>query len=525
MAAPSYATDLNDIFLDGGGTVWTLVGGGRMTDPETDDYIQGSSCWSHDPFNSGAEGGVYPSTETVASGDAIYYWIKGDIAAALATHAAGGMQCLVGSAATALKCYYVRGSDDYAYGGWICVPIDPTMTPSTTIGSPTSTAAWFGAQWYIPSTGPSKGYPFKVDAMRHGRQIEVTAGDSGTPATWDLVSAHDAATARMWGICQPTNTGAALQGLIYWGTGSAAVYSRDSNRTVAIIDTEWTASNFTQVLFAHASNDVEWDNVGVIALGTSNRGIIDVTADGAVTWTNSVFQGIDTTTLLANCTFDGTKWLSTNEVDGGGASLLGCKILTPTVAADSYSLLWDVATDPNGLIDGMEFSKGTNSHHAIAFGTTSPLTMNLTGIDFSGFTNTIGSSAAPIHVKRTSGTVTINLSGCTGITADGYKSDGATVVIVQSVTVSVTVLDDSDGSELQYAHVYLVDEATRATVIMSAETNASGVAAVGYTGSTPLDVVGWVRQWDLSGDDYTPKDIAGEITANGLSLTVRLSPI
>ena len=101
MAVPAYATDLNDIFIDGGGTAWTLVGGGRQTDPETDDYIQGSSCWSHDPFSSGIEGGVYNSTETVASSDAVFVWIKCDVIATLATHAAGGMQVLIGSSATA----------------------------------------------------------------------------------------------------------------------------------------------------------------------------------------------------------------------------------------------------------------------------------------------------------------------------------------------------------------------------------------------------------------------------------------
>jgi len=489
MAAPTYATDLNDIFLDGGGTAWTLVGGGRQTDPETDDYIQGSSCWSHDPFNSGIEGGVYPSTETVASGDAIFYWIKGDIAAALATHAAGGMQVLVGNAATALKCYYVRGSDDYAYGGWICVPVDPTITPSTTIGSPTSVAAFFGAQWNIPSTGPSKGYPFKVDAMRHGRQIEITAGDSGTPATWDSVAAHDATSTRQWGICQPTNTGAALQGLIYWGTGAAAVYSRDSNRTIAIIDTEWTATDFTQLLFAHASNDVVWDNVGLIALGTSNRGIIDVTANGAITWTNSVFQGIDTTTLLAGSTFDGSKWLGTNEVDGGGASLLGCKILTPTVATSSHGLLWNVATDPNGLLDGMEFSKGTNAHHAIEFGTTSPLTMTLTDCVFTGFGADTTTSAA-LHIMRTGGTVTINYTG----TVPTYTSEGATVVLVSSKEATFTPIENGSAFTItkNSDNSVLLDVAsvTGAAVVYSYDGALDGTATTVHliiVGKEPID--------------------------------------
>ena len=440
MAAPSYATDLDDIFTEGGASSWFLIGGGRETDPETDDFIQGSNCWSHDPFASSIQGGLYPSTETVAADDAVYVWMKCDIPATLDTHAAGGMSVCIGSATTAYNVYYVRGKDDYAYGGWICVPVDPTISASTQVGSPSSTTAHFGVWWDVPSAGASKGYPMKIDAMRHGRQIEVTVGDGTTPATWDSVAVYDAATIRMWGICQPTNTGAALQGLIYWGTGATAVYSRDSNRTIVLIDTEWTATDFTQILFAHASNDVEWDNVGLIALGTSNRGIIDVTADGAVTWTNSPFQGIDVTTLLAGSTFDGSKWLSCNEVDGGGASMLGCQILTPTVATSSYGLLWNVATDPNGLLDGMTFSKGANAHHAIEFGTTSPLTMTLTDCVFTGFGADTTTSAA-LHIMRDTGTVTINYTG----TVPTYTSEGATVVLVSSKEATFTPIENGSA--------------------------------------------------------------------------------
>ena len=441
MAVPAYATDLNDIFLDGS-AAWGLISGGKQTAVETDDYIQGSSCWSHDPFSSGIEGGMYNSAETIATDDAVYVWIKADIAAAMATHAAGGMQICMGDTSPVVTpnydAWYVRGSDDYQYGGWICIPVDPTTTPSTTVGSPSATRSWFGARWNIPGAGPNKGYPFKVDAMRHGRQIEITAGEVANPATWPLLATHDATTSRQWGICQPTNTGAAIQGLLYWGTAAASVYSRDSNQTIVVNDTEFTIAAFTQILFAHASNDVEWDNVGLIALGTSNRGIIDVTANGTIKWTNSVFQDIGATTLLSNCTFDGTKWLGTNEVDAGGASLLGCKILLPTVAANSYGLLWNVATDPDGKLDGMEFSKGAAAHHAITFGTTSPLTMTLNNIAFgTGFSGTAGGTTGDetFHVLRTSGTVTINLLGCTGNV--GYRTAGATVVIAQSVSVVV----------------------------------------------------------------------------------------
>jgi len=457
MAVPAYATDLNDIFLNGS-AAWTLVGGGRQTAVETDDFIMGTSCWSHDPFSSGLEGGVFNSAETVATDDAVYVWIKCDVVATLSTHAAGGQRILIGNSATTLDSFYVLGSDDYQYGGWKCIPVDPTFTPSTTVGGGSTGATnWFGAQWNVPSTGASKGYPMKVDAMRHGRQLEITAGEIANPASWDATAAYDSATARQWGICQPTATGAEIQGLIYWGTAAASVYSRDSNRTITIIDTEWTSTDFTQILFAHASNDVEWDNVGLIALGTSNRGIIDVTANGAVTWINSVIQDIDTTTMLAGSTFDGNTWIGCNEVDSGGGSLLGASILTPTVAANSYGLLWNVNADPNGSLDGMTFSKGTNAHHAITFGLDIPTTnITLTDCAFgTDFSATQGGTTGDetFHFLDTTGTITLNLVGCTG--NKGYRTEGVTVTIVDDpVTTQITVTNTSD-TPISGARVFL----------------------------------------------------------------------
>ena len=137
MAVPAYATDLNDIYTDTAN--FTLVGGGRVTVSETDDYIQGANCWSHDPFSSGIEGGIHNSSETIAADDAVFIWTKCDVAATLATHAAGGIQCLIGSSATDYDVFYVAGSDDYIYGGWKCYPVDPAIAPSTTVGTPTST--------------------------------------------------------------------------------------------------------------------------------------------------------------------------------------------------------------------------------------------------------------------------------------------------------------------------------------------------------------------------------------------------
>ena len=461
MAVPAYATDLTDITTSF--TIdWNLVsegGGGQnsLTAPETDDYIQGTEAVSRNPFSTSIRGVAYDRAAiTVATDDAVFHWWKADVAAALDSFANGGVHLIHGASLTAYKKYYVAGNDTYQKGGWRCTPIDPTSTSSLDRGSPGSPDYdTFGVAFDVPATGPSKGFPFKADMIRHGRQVEVTAGEVANPASWDTFADYADADARRWGILQGTDTGASLQGIAVWGTATTAVYSRDSNKTIVLDDTlGFTVTDFTQILFSHASNDIEWDNIGLVALGTLNRGIIDVTADGAVAWKNSVFQGIDTTTMLASSVFDGSTWIGTNEVDSGGGSLLGASILAPTVAADSYGLLWNVAADPDGELDGMVFSMGANSHHAIEFGTSVPTSMTLRDIDFTGFGAADDANDSTFNFLDTAGTITLNLVGCTG-NVSVKAPVGLTVIVVNDpVTVTVKAVTVA-GVGIQDARVHL----------------------------------------------------------------------
>jgi hypothetical protein len=121
------------------------------------------------------------------------------------------------------------------------------------------------------------------------------------------------------------------------------------------------------------------------------------------------------------------------------------------VAADTSAVVWNVATDTDGYLDDMYFSKGTNAHHAIELGTTSPTEVTLRGITFSGFNASNAQNDSVVHVKRTTGTVTINAVGCSGTVS--YKTDGATVTVVSdSVTITITV-QEVDGTKIENARV------------------------------------------------------------------------
>jgi len=237
MAVPAYATDLTDI-TSSFSTGWSLItegGGGAntLTAPETDDFIQGTQSVSRNPFSSSIRGIIYDnvSTVSVATNDAVFYWWKADVAQALDTIAGGGVRLVMGISTTAYKQFYVAGSDTYALGGWKCVPLDPANAGDLNRGTPGSAPYdFYGVAFDVPSTGPSKGFPFKIDMIRHGRQIDVTAGEVANPATWDALTTYADATTRRWGIVQGTDTGAQQQGIVNWGTSGTAVYSRDEAR-------------------------------------------------------------------------------------------------------------------------------------------------------------------------------------------------------------------------------------------------------------------------------------------------------
>jgi hypothetical protein len=397
------------------------------------------------------------ATITVAADDAVFHWWKADIAAALDTFAGGGVHLVQGISTTAYKKFYVAGNDTYQLGGWRCTPIDPEASSSLDRGTPGAPDYdTFGIAFDVPATGPTKGFPFKHDMIRHGRSVDVIDGEVADAASWDKLATYADVTSRRWGIVQGTDTGATVQGIVNWGTAGDPVYSRDTGGTVVFTDTlGFVVSNFSQILFDNASSDIEWTGKVFIALGTLNRGLFLVDAnDPPIILTSCVFNDTDTfgaelnTDLLA-CTFD-----STNEVTVKGGSVVGTRFLTPTVAADSAALIYNEAADPDGEFDGTEFTIGAASHHAIEFGTAAPTDITLRGCDFSGFSGT-GTEAA-LNFLRTTGTTTVNLIGCSGTITAQVTGSHTVSFVIDPVTTAVHVQNIAGGADIEDARVYLL---------------------------------------------------------------------
>ena len=148
--------------------------------------------------------------------------------------------------------------------------------------------------------------------------------------------------------------------------------------------------------------------------------------------------------------------------------------------------------------------------------------MTLTGVNFSGY-GADGTTSAALHIKRTGGTVTINISGASAPT---YKSDGATVNIESTVTVKVTVKDAASAAVIQDARVFLKADAggdlAEGTQILNALSNASGIVQdTGFQYTNPQPVLGRVRKGTAT-PLYKTSPISGTIIDTGFNVLVFL---
>jgi hypothetical protein len=175
----------------------------------------------------------------------------------------------------------------------------------------------------------------------------------------------------------------------------------------------------------------------------------DVQFDGCT------FINMDTFTFLSSAQVTDSVFLQCKQIDSGGGVFTGTGVLSSTVATAASAFVWDSATDPDGYMDNMIFSKGSNSHHAIEFGTSAPTSITLRGVTFSGFNGSDGQDDSVLYLadKGSDQTWTIGCVGCTGTVTYKKARSGDTVTITQGVSLTVHVQDADTGSSIEGATV------------------------------------------------------------------------
>jgi hypothetical protein len=462
VTAASYTTNLSDIFLDGSTTGWTSIGtGGAGLNQETDFYIQGSSCLSKNAWAGAEKGMIYASgADQGGSGtDGAYImWITHLTPNSLAAIASGGIKFLIGSGTGAYREFYVGGNDTLEFGGWILAAVNEGQTADNTTGSPTAgVESHFGGLWNLPSGGPTKGSPAAVDGIRFGRcDIVVTGGTApDAAATFDGILTNLETASLRYGLLAQREPGGAFEnsGLLQLGsTAGTEVRFIDSDKTVFLRAHDHVTTNFHTWEVQNASSVVTLTNFVVQALNAVSPGRFLVTDNATITLTGCSFIDMGTFTFASNTTATST-FLRCGSIAANGATLSNSVVNSTSVAANASAVVWNTATDPDGFLDDMSFTMGGTATHAIEFGTSSPTSITLRGITFSGYGATDNQNDSTFHIKRTTGTVTLNLVDCTGNFS--YRTDGATVnVVTGTVTVQVTA-QTTDGTPIENARVLL----------------------------------------------------------------------
>lgn len=527
MAAPSYTTDLTTI-VDFDGTPssptvaepttgWTA---GRSPTTDTDFPIQSTNHASL-TMNTTGKAGILctnASTFTWTSGDYLFGWIVWLAPGAIDSITNGGMAMLCGSSASAYKVYYIGGnsSGSYPYGGWQNFAVDPTMAYDEIFGSP--------SDYYVVGAGANvvsavaKGNPLGFDVFRYGRgEFRIAGGESGNYATFSgMASTNDASSAR-WGLFQAVAGGYKFKGLMYFGYGSLTEFT-DSNKSIVIDDSKYVQTDFNRIEIHNASSIITWANISITSLSTVSPGTLEVIDNATLNFDSCTFTDMSTFIFQSNSAITNTTFRRCGQITSGGGTFTGSLVTASTVAVDTAALVWNVATDTNGYLDDTKYVKGTNAHHAIELGISSPTTVTLSGITYTGFSVSNNQNDSTILVSRTSGVVTINITG--GGDTPTYKSAGATVVINNSVAVSV-IVKDTAGYIIENVRVGIYVTADD-TEILNALTNASGVVGTSYDYLSDTDIYIRARKASSGDTKYIDYSSTGTITSTGLSATITL---
>jgi len=531
MAAPSYTKDLTDFALGessegGGGTYWDegaapYDDGGTETFDTDYPVLQGTYACTQQATKAAIGGllannplgGTPGAAVTIPTDGAFLIWQFFASGRGLDTEANGGFRVLVGNSFSAFYGWIAGGrdADFYPYGGWQCHAVNPDdgPTPDYTVGSPSGSWSHAGAG-YKSLIAIGKGNVHGVDGIRYGRCSSIfTDGDvtPNGPCTFTGFAAADETDSTRWGLARTVPGGFLWQGRMQLGTGATAVYFVDSNKNITWARTPNVSANFNLIEINNGSSQVDWTNVVHRCLSTVSPTRLLVNADADLNWDLCQFYDMGTMTWFGTAAYcTNAKFQGCGQISPKGTNLSGSEFAAYEGTADSGYVNWDVSTDPNGKLDDCSFAKGSASTHAIEFdATNSPTTMTLVNHTYSGYNAANGQTDSTLYFKRTSGTITVNYNG----DLPTYKTAGATINLVSSVTVTLTGL--VDNTEVR---VYKTSDDS---VVDGIENTSGGTWA--FSAASGLGV--YIRIFHVS---YYPADIIG-YTMPGTNTSIPVSQV
>jgi len=544
MTAPSYTEDLTDLTLSEEGSGWAESSDTAWDDqgpPAYQDqdyaYIQGSYSVTADTTKTGVGTLLwdYGSTFTVPTDGAMLIWINFYNPNALDTLANGGLRAIIGSADNTFWSWDVGGSDygSYPYGGWQCFAVNDTVSADDTVNSYAGGSHQFVGCGVKVLTGIGKGESLQVDAIRVGRCSSIFEyGETADYATIAGYAAVNDATSARWGLIQAVAGGYLWKGRMQLGTSTNAVDFRDSDALIFIQDTRKVTANFNTIEVVNGSSNVEMTGFQFICLdptNTASKGRWITTNDATVSLDACTFVDMSTFTFDSNTDAIDCVWRRCAQIDVGGGDISGAFVDSSTVtgggSAGGGAVLWNDSGDPDTSMDGASFTKGAGSHHAVEFGTSAPLTINLTNMTFTDFSASNQQTTSAIYLpdKGSDQTWSIGHSGTTGTLSYYQARVGDTVNVVSNVPVTMACVDaDNDPVQDVQCSVWKSSDGTQ---IMNEDSQAvTGIATENFNyPGTEVEIYWRARKSDdLDSPRYKAASGTGVIDSGGFSVTVTM---
>jgi hypothetical protein len=537
MAAPSVAwygigSNVGKVILADGDVGWTS---GLQVD--TVNFIEGTASLGEKVSNGAVERQTVNTTDVIGEpfafssgggndGDHIFAWMSIFAAWDIQANGGFGIKVVDDLATDSDGTWYVGPQEGYV-GGWTSFVINPSadfdaVTAGTAVWTVTGNPAQlsgvdgFGVLWTTTVTITGNTDNGFLDAFSVGQGYRMTLGDGasaeGTFA--DFIAFEDVVTTGRFGGLREVSGILFAKSKLSIGFASGAGF------------TEFTDSGFTvvwekQVLSDGVTSAVaagfyeflgeEGDDTTIVNL---SQGTLKAIAPHTVvinlaglTTCNCVAVNVergDIITLDATNVWTDSVFTTPDQIIAPGSDLRRSSINDSTVAADTGALLWNIATNPDGLLDDMTFTMGAASHHAIDFGTAIIADITLRGIEFAGFGTSEDGDDAALRFLAASGSLDCNIIDCTvdgaaATSSNLFKDDAAGIAVTlvfSPVTLTINVKDNADVV-LENARVYAIataggDFKVDASVTITRSTTVADVVhtAHGYVVGEKVKILG-----------------------------------
>lgn len=468
MATPTF-TLLNHTSLT---TADTNTGWSDLTTADPDVKVEGSNAMSG-IFRADAEQGYYDAggAPVTAVGKTLRGWINTTNIAYMATEANGGYSLLAFDGTTEeLKTIF--GSDTYG-GGWFNYIWDMDDFTTLTLANVD--------RWGVEAGHASSAKNVTntwMDVIRYLDGYSMTGGTSSDDIELSDIATLDYTSA--YGVLSEFEGVYFATGTVQFGTGATTTYAAMDGEVLVFTDQHVAAGLYKLSGVGTGSTVAITDSV-LRSTGSTDatRFILDFDdADlASLTLTGNLIVRAATSSFKSGQTVTGNVFDDCGQITHGGADMQRCDV-TNYSGTPAAAMVYNETADPSGELDDCTFTKGSATKHAIEFGTSSPTSITLDGLTFSGYNSSNAQADSTLYFARTGGTVTVNLSGVTGNVS--YKTAGATISLVNSTTLELTGLKNP-------TEVRVYDEGTT-TEIAGQEDVTTGTYSTGVDAATYPDV-------------------------------------